>query len=184
MNERTCVVYERVGSFFAHGAVNHACLAEPAAADAAAENLNACAVMNNIREGNNEFIGIYNAVKVFNYALSYFRLCFRAVGCYAFYCIVVIVFNVIKRWDVNSVNLRDSLQIIDSLSAVFFPFLKSVHKLADNLLALAEGEKVEYIRNRFGIIGARTAAVYKRFILSAVAAAQRYACKVKHVENI
>ena len=184
MNERTCVVYQRVGSFFAHGAVNHSCLAESAATDTSAENFDACAVMNNIREGNNEFIGIYNAVKVFDYALSYFRLCFRAVGCYAFYCIVVIVFNVIKRRNVNSVNLRDSLQIIDSFSAAFFTLLKSVHKLADNLLTLAEGEKVEYIRNRFGIICARTAAVYKRVILSAVTAAQRYACKVKHIENI
>ena len=82
-------------------------------------------VMNNLNIRNNKFVRIFYAVKLGNNALSdFFRSAVFRNDC--FDCFVLVIFDIIKRGYIHSVNLCGAAQKFLLGAAAFFAFFKEV----------------------------------------------------------
>ena len=113
------------GRFFPYRAVQKACLTETTAADTAAQYFMNNSVMNNFNIRNNKPVRISDAVKIGNNTLSdFFRCAVFRNDC--FYCFVLVVFYIIKRGYIHSVNTGGTAQKFLLGAAVFFAFFKEI----------------------------------------------------------
>ena len=157
-----------------HRAIDIPCLTEPAAADAAAKQLQIHAVVHDLRGRDDRVSRIIASVQIFDDALRHARWCAvrrRDVRKRA----VFVIMRLVQRRHVNARNLRRGDQKALLVPACVARGAKQLQQLAVDFLTLADDHQVEKRRHRLRIAAARAAGKDQRNQLRPVGAAQRNA---------
>ena len=97
-----------------------------------------------------------------------------------------VIFNIIKRRYINTLQLCYFLQ--KSFSATWlsfpFPFHKGFRHFRDNFFSFSQNEEIKKISNRLRIINGRATAYYKSILIIAVLGPNWNPSQIQHIKNI
>ena len=166
----------------AHRPVNVSGLAEPAAADAAAEQLQSDAVVHDLRGGDDCVHGEAARFKILHDALCD-ALRRAGGGVHGLERAVWIVLRGVERGDVHAADLRGAAETLRLAPAGSLCLAQKLQYLAVYALALADHHKIEKVRHRLAVAAYAPAGKHERRQLCAVGAAKRNTCQIKHFQH-
>ncbi len=143
-----CRLVQQAGVPLTHGAVEEACLTEPAAAHAAAQHLDAGTVLDGTHHGHHKVGGRSKLVQILDDGLRDARRDTRLVGGDGLDPAVLIVGHIVERRDVDAGDLCNAAQQLLFGDAALF--LGTLNLGADGrqlMFALAQLDDVKEIRN-------------------------------------
>ena len=181
-NEGLGLLFQRLRLFGADGPVGIARLAKPASPAAAAEQLDHGPVKDDVRRGHHEFVGIIGLVQILYHALTHYgrRAVFWRDGGDG---PVFMIGDIIQRGHINAADLRGLAQeFFLALAVVTAPAVK-LQQLRHDLLALADGDKVEEVRHRLRIVDAGAAGDDQRLQACPLGGAKGHPGQVQHIEH-
>ena len=166
----------------AHRAVNVSGLAEPASADAAAEELKTDAVVHDLRGGDDRVHGEAAVFKVRNNAL---RNALRRTrrGVHGLERAVAVILRRIEGRDVHAADERGAAEKFRLAPTGGFRLAQKLQNFAVHALALADDHKIEKVRHRLAVAANAAAGKHERREAGALGAAQRNAGQIEHFEN-
>ena len=168
----------------AHRAVQDARLTEAAAARAAAHDFQHDAVVDNLHVRHGDFRGIERLVQVRDNRFEHLFGRFGAVRLHGRNRAVRVILHVIECRDVHAADGAQALEDRHAARALFAPLHDDAVEVEDLLFAVADHERVNKIRQRFGIERARPARDDNRVFLPAIFPQKRNAAKLQHRQNV
>ena len=174
---------QHLRAFLPHRAAGEARLTEPAAPDAAPEHLQICPVVDDLRGGDDHFCREIGVVQVFDNALC------NPLGCTlqrhdGGKSAVGVVFVAIEAGDVHAGNFHDFVQEgILAPPLGLCPVVK-LQNLHGDVLALAQREKVDKVRQRLRVEGADASGEHDVFQSLPVFGAKGDARQVQHIQDV
>ena len=141
----------------AHGAVQEARLTEPAAAHAAAQHLDAGAVLNGTHHGHHKVCGRGELVQILDDGLGDARGDARLVGGDGLYSAVLVVGDIVEGRDVHARDLGNVEQQLLFGDAIFFGLFDLGADGGQLVFALAQLDDIKEIRDGLRVAGAGTA---------------------------
>ena len=166
----------------AHGAVDIARLAEAAAADAAAKQLERGAVLHDLGGGPDGLGGIPCLVHVAHDALGN-DLRRAVLRRDRLHCAVSVVVHLVETGNINAVQLRGGTEKLLLRPALAPRPAVQLDQLGVHLLALADLGNVNKIRDRLTVEHRRAARDDERGQLRALARVERHARQIEHIQH-
>ena len=169
----------------AHGAVQETRLTEPAAAHAAAQHLDAGAILNGTHHRHNEVRRGRKIVQILDDGLGDHCRDARLVGGDGLHPAVLVIVHIIKGRDIDAGDLRDApQQFLFGNAALFFRLLDLGADTGQLVLALTQLDDVEEVRNGFRVARAGAARHDQRPAFIAVLGVEWDVRKVQHGQNV
>ena len=168
----------------AHRAGDHAGLAEAAAARAAAEDLDAHALVHRLGERHERLLRVGPLVEVHDRALVHAERDVGAVRRDARDAAVRQVADVVEARDVDAAGAGEAQQRLLAVDAVELGLADHGGHLEHGLLAVAEHRRVDEVGDRLGVERRVTAGEHDRVGLVAVGRVQRDAGEVERLEHV
>ena len=168
----------------AHRAVDHACLAEAAAARAAAQHFDVDAVVHNLHERHDDALRILGLVKVGHHVLddgAGYALLRRLKGLQR---AVLVVGCLIEAGHIDAAEPRQPAQAFLSGNALSLARLHHVDGLQRADFAVSNGKRVDEMIQRLRIERARAARNDDRIVPGAVLAVQRNAGQIEELQDV
>ena len=167
-------------AFLPYRAAGEARLTEPAAPDAAPEHLQIRPVMDDLRGGNDHFCGEIGAVQVFDNALCH-RLRYALQRHDGGEGAVGVVFVAVEAGDVHAGDFRGFMEkSILAPSPGLCPVVE-LQNLHGDVLTLAQGKKVDKVRQRLRVEGTNASGKHNVFQSLPVFGAKGDACQIQHI---
>ena len=158
-------------------------LTEAAAARAAAEQLDHCAVEHDIGRRNDKGLRIIHGIQILDNALLHQRR--RAVRRRdTVDRAVLAIRNLVERRHIHALDLRRLYEKFLLTPALAFCLAVQVGKLEHDFLAVTDHEQIDKIAERLRVIGARAAACHNMLEVGAFPGQHRYAAQIEHVEDV
>ena len=179
-----CLV-QQAGVALAHGAVEETGLTEPAAPHAAPQHLDAGAVLNRAHHGDNEVGRGRKLVQVLDDGLGDDGRDARLVGGDGLDAAILAVFDIVERRDIDAGNFGDAAQqLLLGDTALLLRLFDLGTDAGQLVLALAQLDDVEEIRDRLRVAGTGAACHDERPALVAVLRIERDARQLQHGEDV
>ena len=179
-----CGLVQQAGVPLAHGAVEEACLTEPAAAHAAAQHLDAGTILNSTHHGHHKVGGRGELVQILDDGLGDARRNARLVGGDGLYSAVLVVGDIVESRDVHARDLCNVEQQLLFGDALLFRLFDLGADGGQLVLALAQLDNVKEIRDRLCVAGAGAARYDQRPAVVTVFGIERDASQVQHGKDI
>ena len=179
-----CRLVQQTGIALAHGTVQEARLTEPAAAHAAAQHLDAGAVLNGTHHGHYKVCRRSKLVQVLDDGLRDARRDARLVGSDGLHSAVLVVGDIVEGRDVHTrdlCNVEQQLFFGDALFLCLFDLGADGGQL---VFALAQLDDIKEIRDGLRVAGAGSARYDQRPAVVTVFGIERDARQVQHGKDI
>ena len=174
---------ERLGAALPHRPVAEARLAEPAASNAAAEDLQVCPVVDDLRIGDDRLRRIVRLVQIPHNALDHPLR--RAVqGFNGLEPSIRAIVMAVKRRHIDAGNLHHFMEKARLVPPFALGLAVEVENLRRHLLPFSQREKVDKVRQRFRVHSADAAGKHQPLQTRAIPAQKRHPGQVQHIENI
>ena len=176
---------QQAGVALAHGAVEETGLTEPAAPHAAPQHLDAGAVLDRAHHGDDEVGRGCKLVQVLDDGLGDDGRDARLVGGDGLDAAILAVFDIVERRDVDAGNFGDAAQqLLLGDTALLLRLFDLGTDAGQLVLALAQLDDVEEIRDRLRVAGTGTACHDERPALVAVLRIERDTRQLQHGEDV
>ena len=176
---------QQAGITLTHGAVQKPRLTDPAAAHAAAQHLDAGAILNGTHHGHHEVRRRGKLVQILDDGLGDAGRDARLVGRDGLDPAVLVILHIIERRDVDAGDFGDAQQqLLFGDAAFLFGLLDLSTDAGQLVFTLTQLDHIEEIRNGFRIAGAGTARHDQRPALVAVFGIERDARQIQHSQNV
>ena len=182
--ERAGAVADELGAAFTEGAVELACLTEAAAAHAAAQHLDAGAVLHRTDERHNKVFRRGEAVHIPDDGLCHAGGNAGTVRGDGLNAAILPVGHIVEGRHVDAGNFGEFQKQLFFVPALLFAPLDCGADVLEHLLTLAQLHDVEEIRHRLGVADAGAAGNNQRPALVAVRGAQRNTRQAQHGQHV
>ena len=182
--ETLCLLAESFDRLFSDRSINHTCLAEATTTDATTVNLKNDSVMYGLDVRHNKLLGIRSLIKIFDNTL--FDLGRNIVVKRSVFLngAILVIGNVIKRGNVNTINIGCLAKEGRScIAAIGLHLIIKVANLKKNFLALTNVDKVKEVSHGLGVINARTTADDDGTVLCPILRPDGEAGKLQHCKS-
>ena len=168
----------------AHRAIDHARLAEAAAARAAAQHLDVDAVVHDLHERHDDALGIGCRIEIGNHVLDHRARHALLLRLERGQRAVLVVGRLIQAGHVDAAKMRQPAQAFLARYALGLARLHHVDRLQRADLAVADGESIDEVMQRFRIERARTARDDDGILPGAILAVQRDAGQIENLQDV
>ena len=165
-------------------AIQHPRLAEAAAAGTAPHDLQHDAVVDDLRIGHRDILGIDHAVQIGNDGLQHLLRGLGAVGPEGGDGAVLVVGHVVQGWHVHAPHLSQAPEQHILARTGLLPFVDDRVQLDDLLLAVAYHERIDEIRQGLGVEGAGAPRHHDGIILPALLPQKRNPAQLQHRQDV